>query len=107
MAQVIFDGKRMAILKSHSAETINIATLVGAPTNVAIERIDYDMGASTDGMISWEATVNATAWTPFGVYTMDWQKWGGITNNAGAGKTGNVVIAGTGSFTIILHLRKP
>lgn len=107
MAQVLFDGLKRAIVKVHGAETIDVSTLIGAPAQVSIERLQYAMGAAVDGVISWDATADVVAFTPSQTGDMDFRCFGGLINNAGAGITGDIVIAGTGVFTIILHLVKP
>jgi hypothetical protein len=106
MPQIIFDGPRHAIIKSTSAETISISSLVGSPTKVEIISIWYDAGINTDCQVLWDATTDVLAWNCNGRAYMDFESFGGITNNAGAGITGGIVITGTTAFSIILKLQK-
>lgn len=123
--QVLFDGAKTAVMKftnvsdgtgESNVVKVNVATLNSfqgeACTAVDIERI-Y---ASTHGMgldIKWDATTKVIA-TTIPQNTMQvWElsDFGGLTNNAGAGKNGNIVFstydASSGDrYTIILFMRK-
>jgi hypothetical protein len=94
--------------------TAIVTNQMGLPTSVALEAIQ----ASTQGTISvillWEATANVEFWNVGSApQEIDFRKTAVITNNAGAGKTGNILLttypatpaAGT-SYDIILRLRK-
>lgn len=103
--QTILDGDRLAIFKftndSGTVETaalkVDVATLkrngAGLPcTGVKINKI----WSGTHGMevqILWDATTDVLAWglTQNSTYLMDFSSFGGIPNDAGAGKTGNVL----------------
>lgn len=125
-SQTLFDNERVAIMKftnisdgtgESKVVKVNPAALSpaangGACTSVTINKIH----ASTHGMeveIFWDATTDVFCW---GVpqnsqYTWDWSQFGGLTNNAGAGKTGDVLFstldASAGDFyTIVLEMTK-
>jgi hypothetical protein len=123
--QTLIDGDRVAILKftnisDGTGETgalkVDVSTL-SAPagkvcSSVAIDRV-Y---ASTVGMgvdILWDATTDVVALTlgqdQFFEYQFD--DIGGLWNNAGAGKTGDIMFTTVGAvagdrYTIILYVSK-
>ena len=81
-------------------------------TGVTIERVEY----TTDGMsvsILWDASTDVLAvklpQNQSG--TFDFRKIGGLKNNSGTGKTGDVLLTTVGhtsgdSYMVILHMRK-
>jgi hypothetical protein len=123
--QTLIDGDRVAILKftnisdgtgESGALKVDVSTL-SAPagkvcSSVAIERV-Y---ASTVGMgvdILWDATTDVLAMTlgqdQFFEYQFD--DIGGLWNNAGAGRTGDIMFTTVGAaagdrYTIILYVSK-
>ena len=125
-SQTLFDNERIAIMKftnisDATGETkvlkVDVSALTpaqngGACNGVSITKIH----ASTHGMevlIFWDATTDVLCWAvpQNSQYTMDWSQWGGLTNNAGAGKTGDVLFstadANSGDFyTITLEMIK-
>lgn len=125
-SQILFDGDRLAILKftnisdgtgESAVLKVDVSTLATSSsgrvcTGVLINKID----ALTDGMgvdILWDATTDVLAvHIPQNVmYSQDFEGFGGLSNNAGAGKTGDVLFTTTAHasgdrYTIILHLRK-
>lgn len=125
-SQTLFDGERMAIMKFTNISDgtgeskvlkVDVSALSpsaagGACDAVTITRIH----ASTHGMeveIFWDATTDVFCW---GVpqnsqYTWDWEQFGGLINNAGTGKTGDVLFstvdASAGDFyTVVLEMTK-
>lgn len=104
--QVILDGPRNAVVKQVGAGTIDVSTLVGAPAEVRIGALYYDVGVVADAVIAWDATVDQTIMNLSGRSVMHFSHFGGLINNAGSGKTGDIVIAGTGVFTVIFELIK-
>lgn len=106
MAQIIIDGPRNAVVKFQAAETLDISTLFGAPPLVKIMRIWYDVGAGTDHNISWDATTDVVAYHLSGRHDVDFTCFGGLTNDAGAGVTGDIVVNGTTPFTVVVFLEK-
>jgi hypothetical protein len=124
-SQVIFDGSKRAILKftnisDGTGETgvvkVDVSALTpynGAPcSSVSIERIE----AVTIGMgidILWDATADALCMTLGSdqFFTFDFTRFSGITNNAGAGKNGDILFTTIGAsagdrYTIVLELLK-
>ena len=123
--QILFDGAKTAVMKftnvsdgtgENNVVKVDVSALSsfqGSPCKaVDIERI-Y---AATHGMgvdIKWDATTKVLAYTvPYNtMQSLDMGDFGGLTNNAGTGKTGDVLFstfdASSGDrYTIILYLRK-
>lgn len=124
-SQVIFDGTRTAVMKFTNISDgtgesgvikVDVSALTGfqgkACTSVNITKLD----AMTIGMgvdILWDATTDALCYT-IGAdqfVTFDFRHFGGITNNAGTGKTGDVLFTTIGAasgdrYTIVLELAK-
>ena len=124
--QTLLDGDRLVIQKftnisDGTGETavnkVIVANLAknqfgAACTGVKINRI----WANTHGMevrILWDATTDAFCWMipQNNMYDMEFSSFGGMTNNSGAGKTGNIAFttsdASAGDmYTIILECIK-
>ncbi len=123
--QTLFDGARRAVLKftnisdgtGESAvvkvDVSALTTLDGKScTSVNIEKID----AITRGMavdILWAASANVICLTigEDQFQSHDFSKYGGLSNNAGSGKTGDVLFTTVGAtagdrYTIILECLK-
>ena len=111
-SQTLLDGERLAIMKftnvsdgtGESAVTkVNVSALASSNSGKACTGVTINkIFASTAGMgvnILWDATADVTAFVvgADGSYTWDFSKNGGLVNNAGAGKNGNVL------FTTIGH----
>ena len=125
-SQTLIDGERVAIMKftdlsdgtgESKVLKVNASALSPSASGLACNGVTITkIHASTHGMevqIYWDATTDVFCW---GVpqnsqYTWDWEKIGGLTNNAGTGKTGNVLFstvdASSGDFyTIVLEMVK-
>ena len=125
-SQTILDGDRLAIFKftniSDGTAEIGVNKIVvstlaknqfnAACTGVILNKVWH----STHGLeveILWDATTDQLAWVlpPNTTYWQDFSSFGGIQNNAGTGKTGNVAFttldASDGDvYTIILEVIK-
>lgn len=117
-SQIIFDSKTRLIMKfTNISDGVGEAavTKVTASTfscdELYIERVDF----MTQGMgvdILFDATTPVVALTlPENNMNFDFSRFGGIKNNAGAGKTGNIKFTTVGAtsgdrYTIILEMRK-
>ncbi len=119
--QTLVDGARNAVLKftnvsdgtgESAVVKVTASSLSGAPSEVKIQRIV----ATTSGMavrILWDATTDVDAFlvpTDTSV-DFDFRDIGGLDNNSGAGKTGNINFTTIGHtsgdvYTIILYLVK-
>ena len=117
--QTVIDGDRNTVVKltnlsdgtGESAVTkVDVSALNGSPSSVKINKIHY----AVDGMsvtLFWDATTDVRIAELSGHGTMDFTGFGGLPNNAGAGKTGDIVLTTNGaslndSYTIILELAK-
>lgn len=120
-SQTLVDGARNAVMKftnisdgtGESAVTkVDVSALSGAPSGVRIDRITVaTFGMGVD--ILWDATADALAFhVPADtVDCFDFAHFGGITNNAGSGKTGDIKFTTVGHtsgdrYSIILELVK-
>lgn len=122
-SQIILDGERLAIIKftnvsdgtgEVAALKIDVSTLNPSSFNLACNGIKINkIWAQTYGMavdILWDATADVLCETiPADVlYKMCYDSFGGIPNNAGAGKTGDVLFTTVGAsagdrYTIIIE----
>lgn len=124
-SQVIFDGSKRAIMKFTNvsdgtgeigAIKVDVSALTpynGTPcSGVSIERIEaVTIGMGVD--ILWDATTDVLCMTlgPDQFFTFDFTRFGGVTNNAGAGKNGDVLFTTVGAtagdkYTVVLELLK-
>lgn len=124
--QILEEGPRNVVMKlvgvldtSNLSSTlaVDISTLTcnntrPAPTQVRIDTLEYDVSDQLSVQLYWDATADViiTAMPGRGEYYA--RKFGGLQNNAGAGKTGDINIettgwtSGTQTFTIILEMVK-
>ncbi len=122
-SQTILDGERLFIGKftnisdgagEVAAVKINVANLNRNAFNLACNGVKINkIWAQTQGMgvdILWDATTDVLCETipENQLYKMCYDSFGGIPNNAGAGKTGNVLFSTVGAaagdrYTIIIE----
>lgn len=125
-SQTLMDGERIAIMKftnisDGTGETavtkVNVANLARngaglACTGVIVSKISSVCHGMEVRML-WDATTDV----PFFLgtvntnYENDFSKFGGITNNAGAGKNGNIVFSTADqtngdTYTVVLEMIK-
>lgn len=125
-SQVILDGERLYIAKftnisDGSGETgalkIDVSTLARNAFSLACNGVKINkIWAQTYGMavdILWDATTDLICETipADQMYKMCYDEFGGIPNNAGAGKTGDVLFSTVGAsngdrYTIIIEAIK-
>jgi hypothetical protein len=104
-SQTILDGERLFIGKytnisdgtgEAAVNKVIVANLAPNSFGLACNGVKINkIWMTVHGMevrILWDATTDVLAWqaTSNGPYLMDFSSFGGITNNAGAGKTGNI-----------------
>lgn len=124
--QTLLDGERLVIMKftnvsDGTGETavtkINVSTLAGHNGQACNGVILNKIWSTTNGMavnILWDATTDVLAWTiptDTNYHMCFGEHLGGIPNNAGAGKNGNVLFTTVGagvndSYSIILECIK-
>ena len=125
-SQTLLDGERMAIMKFTNLSDgtgeskvikVDVSALSSSASGQACDGVTITkIHASTHGLevqIYWDATTDVFCWCvpQNSTYSMDFEKFGGLTNNAGAGKTGDVLFstadASAGDFyTIVLEMVK-
>ena len=124
--QTLLDGERMAIMKFTNLSDgtgeskvlkVDVSTLTSSASGKACDGVTITkIHASTHGLevqIYWDATTDVFCWCvpQNSTYTMDFEKFGGLTNNAGTGVNGDVLFstadASNGDFyTIVLEMVK-
>jgi hypothetical protein len=124
--QILQEGPRNAIIKlagvldtSDQALTtaVDVTTLTQggvsiAPAQVRIDHIDYSISDQLEVQLWWDATTDVIIMPIAGRGKMSFWNFGGLNNNSGAGKSGNILIkttgyaSGTQVFSVILELVK-
>jgi hypothetical protein len=125
-SQTILDGERLVIQKftnisdgtgEAAVVKVNVSALIPNSFGVACTGVKINkIWMAAHGMevrILWVASTNLLAWsvTSNGPYLMDFSSFGGISNNAGTGKTGNIAFtthdqSAGDTYTIILECIK-
>lgn len=126
-SQTVLDGERLAIMKFYFTTTdttgesgvtkVDPALLNKSASGFACNAVNIlKVHALTHGLevqISWDATSPVVCETiPQNTqYSMDYSQFGGLTNNAGAGKTGKVLFStldtsAGDAYTVTLELAK-
>lgn len=85
-----------------------------ACTRVKIMKIWYTTIGMTSVILEWDATTDVVAWVLPGAQEgyMDFSKFGGITNNAGSGITGDLLLTTVGGadandrYSIVIEAEK-
>lgn len=118
---ILVDGPKTAVMKftnisdgtGESAVTkVDASALAGSPSEVRITQIWCDsLGVAVD--ILWDATTDVLAHTITSNNNGHWDYrcFGGLWNNSGAGKTGDIKFTTIGAssnnrYTIVLELSK-
>ena len=84
----------------------------GLPANLIIDKVSYNVEAGLAVNLYWEATTNQLIDTLVNSGDdLEFEKFGGLWNNAGTGKTGRIVYntqgwSGVLSYNVILECRK-
>ena len=126
-SQTLFDGERVAIMKLYATMSatenesavvkVNPANLAASNAGGACDAVSIlKVTALTHGL---EVQMNWVATAPVVIevipqnnsYTQDYSKIGGLTNNAGTGKTGSISFTtldgGAGdTYTVVLEMQK-
>jgi len=124
--QTIFDGERMAIQKftnisdgtgENKVLKVDVSALLPNNLGIACNAVTITkIHASTHGLevlMYWDATTDVLIQTipQNSSYTLDFEKFGGLTNNAGTGKTGDILFSTSDAsagdeYTITLEMVK-
>ena len=124
--QTVFDGDRLAIQKFTNISDgtgeskvlkVDVSTLLPNNYGIACDRVTITkIHAATTGMsveIFWDADTDVLCQTiaPDSDYSFDFEKFGGLPNNAGTGVTGDVLFSTVGAssgdlYTITLEMVK-
>lgn len=119
--QTLQDGDRnvvihcVGVLDTSNLAATSVATLAGLtpiPTDLRIDRVQYSISGQLSVLVLWDATADVTALALTGQGEVDFNCCGGLTNNAGAGKTGAIQLStvgwtsGSQSYSVTLHLVK-
>lgn len=108
----VLDTSDYALNTFVSMAAINQGGLSPAPTQVRIDHIDYSISDQLEVQLFWDATTDVVIMPIAGRGRMTFWNFGGLTNNAGAGKTGDILIkttgwtSGTQVFSVILEMVK-
>lgn len=106
--QILEEGPRNLVVKFDGAgpHTVDVSALTPPCSRIHILRIWEDL-PTAGTTLSWDATVPVLAWQS-GAHaeSFDFEVFGGLNNNAGAGITGDVIYAGVASGTMVVHFKK-
>lgn len=119
--QILTDGPRNATVKITGvldtsdmalATVVTPASFMGAFTGFRIYHLDYSISDQLELQLEWHATANVDILPLAGRGRMSFVDFGGLVNNAGAGKDGAIDLQSTGYgsgiqiFTLVLELVK-
>lgn len=119
--QTLLDGHRNVIIQvvgvldtSNQALTtiLDASTLDPAPTDLRIDKITYSISGQLGVQLLWDATADVVAAHLFGYGHVKYKCCGGLTNNAGTGKNGDLLMQTTGwasgvqGYTLLIELVK-
>lgn len=92
----VLDTSNLAIQTVITAATLNQQGTGGTPTGLRIDYIDYSISDQLECQLYWHATANMLIMPLAGRGRMNFWTFGGLQNNAGAGKTGDIDLVTTG-----------
>jgi hypothetical protein len=119
--QTITDGPRNATVKVTGVlDTSNVgltniilpANFSNKPKTFRIYHLDYSITDQLELQLLWQATADTVILPLAGRGRMSFYEFGGLINNAGAGKTGGIDLlttgwaSGTQVFSLVLELVK-
>jgi hypothetical protein len=108
----VLDTSNQSLATAVDLSTLNQGGTGPTPTAVRIDMVDYSITDQLGVQFLWDATADVVALALVGREDMNFKSFGGVTNNAGAGKTGNILVqttgyaSGTQTYTIILQMVK-
>lgn len=118
--QIILDGPRNVVVKATGVldtsdvtniVIVNAAALLLVPPKLKIMKINYSVSDGMNVQLNWDATTDVPILTLSGQDHIEFDKFGGLVNNSGAGRTGNILLStigwsGVKSYSLTLELRK-
>ena len=119
--QIITDGPRNATVKitgvldtsDMAVQTVvDLSTLLPIPPTCRIYHIDYSISDQLELQLQWHATTNVVIMPLAGRGRLGFYEFGGLVNNSGAGKNGNIDAkttgwaSGTQVFSLIVEIVK-
>lgn len=111
--QILEEGPRNLVVKFYGtagANTVDVSALNPPCADLRIMKIIYDSPSAPAAptTIAGDATTDLTLWTLSGPGdTYCFHKVGGLVNNAGAGKTGDIIVTtGDAAVVVLVHFRK-
>jgi hypothetical protein len=108
----VLDTSDYALNTAIDMDNINQGGLGPIPAQVRIDHIDYSISDQLEVQLWWDADSDVIILPLAGRGRMSFWNFGGLTNNAGTGKTGNILIkttgwaSGTQVFSVILEMVK-
>ena len=107
--QIIEQGPRNLVIKFDGAgpHTVDVSELEPPCEEVRITKIIYDNPGDGNATLEWDATTDVLAWQANGyAETHCFYHFGGLVNNAGDGKTGDVIYTGTADTSMVVCFKK-
>ena len=107
----ISDGSGESVVKKVDVDALRAESGTGKScAGVTIQQMWYDCSGMTVDIL-WDATSNVLCWTLSGYGFYDFRQAGPLTNNAGSGKTGDILFTTAGDdttdrYTVMLAMRK-
>ena len=92
----VLDTSDLALSNAVQMSDINQGGIGATPTQVRIDHIDYSISDQLEVQLWWDATTDVIIMPLAGRGKLMFWNFGGLTNNSGAGKTGNILIKTTG-----------
>jgi hypothetical protein len=119
--QTLLDGDRNLVIlltglldTSDEARTIkvDVSSYAPAPTKLRVDKLQYSISGELVVLLDWDADTDVRFAALSGQGELEACEIGGLTNNAGAGVTGDIYlttanwVSGTKAYTLILHCVK-
>lgn len=120
---VVFAGKRRRVVRftnisdgtgESAVVKFDISALTGlsgaAPSKLVVEWIEYDIQGFTSVRLYWDATADDEIAVLSGQGVLDWTAYGGLTDPASSGATGDILLTTNGAtsgdtYTITIGVR--
>lgn len=115
VSQVLQDGARNYIIKVTGTGTdaaallVDVSAMAPPATRVVLQKVIYDVEVGGQVLLLWDATTdtNLLYLNAGNGQTMCFEDIGGLTNDAGTGVTGDVLITSTAhDYSLILWFKK-